>query len=116
MENLAAIADASALTCPDCGGGLWELKEKPPLRYRCHTGHAFTAMSLAHAQSESSEHALWDSVRRLKEKEMLLRRLALVNRARGDHAQADAGERRADQARQRANEIVAMIESDERSA
>lgn len=42
MENLWAVGQSSGLTCPDCGGGLWEIKESKPLRYRCHTGHAFT--------------------------------------------------------------------------
>jgi two-component system chemotaxis response regulator CheB len=92
MENLSAIADPSTLTCPDCGGGLWELREQKPLRYRCHTGHAYSPLSLASAQQESAEHALWASIRALRERQLLLRRLASVATATGDQAQADAGE------------------------
>lgn len=50
MENLAAAGTPSALTCPDCGGGLWEINDAKPLRYRCHTGHGFSALSLENAQ------------------------------------------------------------------
>lgn len=113
MGNLAAIAEPSTLSCPDCGGSLWELKDRKPLRYRCHTGHAFTAASLGFAQGESAEHSLWGGVRALQEREYLLRRLARVARAQGDHAQADAGERQADNARARADELVRMIEHTE---
>jgi two-component system, chemotaxis family, protein-glutamate methylesterase/glutaminase len=34
------------LTCPDCGGPLWELHNDSLQRYRCRLGHAFTATSL----------------------------------------------------------------------
>src|SRR5262249_23748837 len=36
----------SVLTCPECGGTLWELEEGKVLRFRCHTGHSFSVESL----------------------------------------------------------------------
>jgi two-component system chemotaxis response regulator CheB len=56
------------LTCPDCGGVIWRVGEAEPLRYRCHTGHAFSNASLNAAQERSVEEALWISVRRLQER------------------------------------------------
>jgi two-component system chemotaxis response regulator CheB len=41
MEKLSRHRGPSPLTCPDCGGGLWEMNDTRPLRYRCHTGHAY---------------------------------------------------------------------------
>ena len=116
MENLDAVAERSAFTCPDCGGGLWEIKDKRPLRYRCHTGHAFTARSLETLQSEVAEHALWSSVRSLKERELLLRRLATVSRATGDEHQASAGLQEAERLRSQIEALVEMIESQTASA
>jgi two-component system, chemotaxis family, protein-glutamate methylesterase/glutaminase len=113
MENLSALAEPSALTCPDCGGGLWELKDQRPLRYRCHTGHGFTATSLEAAQAESAEHALWSSVRALQERELLLRRLATVADATGDRPQAEAGRRAADQVREQARQLSKLTRRDE---
>jgi two-component system chemotaxis response regulator CheB len=44
----------------------------PQLRFRCHTGHAYTAASLMAAIDEGIEDALWSGVRALHEAEMLL--------------------------------------------
>ncbi len=93
---MSALGALSALTCPECGGGLWELKGAKPLRYRCHTGHGYSARTLENAQAGMAEHALWSSVRALQGRELLLRRLATVAEATRDSAQAEVGRRRAD--------------------
>lgn len=116
MENLEAVARPSALTCPDCGGSLWEMNEARPLRYRCHTGHAFTARSLENLQSQVTEHAMWSSVRSLKEREVLLRRLAGVSRATGDEHQASAGEAEAERLGGRIRTLIELIGGETASA
>ena len=93
LENLQAIAKPSAFTCPDCGGALFELNDKRPVRYRCHTGHGFTLRSLACLQEEVSDAALWTSLRALQEKQAILRRLA---QTQGACAQAQEALREAD--------------------
>ncbi|NML45204.1 chemotaxis protein CheB [Ramlibacter sp. G-1-2-2] len=111
MENLASIATPSSLTCPDCGGALWEVEDVQPLRYRCHTGHAFSARSLEHAQAEAGEHALRGSVRALQEREILLRRMATVALGTGDQRQADAALRRAEQLREQVRLLLTFTET-----
>ena len=44
---------ASALTCPECRGVLHEMRDSRLLRFRCRAGHAWSALSLAHAQAEA---------------------------------------------------------------
>ncbi len=78
MADLATIGDPSGFTCPDCGGALFELMEGGPARYLCHTGHGFSLHSLASAQGEMTEEALWAALRALQEKEGILRRLAVA--------------------------------------
>jgi two-component system chemotaxis response regulator CheB len=112
MENLAAVAIPSTLTCPDCGGSLWEIKKVHPLRYRCHTGHAFTARNLENAQAQDAEHSLWSSLRSLKEREMLLRRLATVAQGLGDAAQAEVGRNQADKVHAQAELLTRLIAQD----
>jgi two-component system, chemotaxis family, protein-glutamate methylesterase/glutaminase len=116
MDNLARVAQPSSLTCPDCGGGLWEIKDTKPLRYRCHTGHAYSAKALDSAQAKTAEHALWSSVRALQEREMLLRRLANVAEATGDKAQAEVGRLQADRVKAQVEELSRMVSGELNSA
>ena len=66
----------SPITCPECGGALWEHEEGGVLRFKCHVGHAFTRESLATAQGHAVEATLWIALRSLEERADLLRRLA----------------------------------------
>jgi two-component system, chemotaxis family, protein-glutamate methylesterase/glutaminase len=83
-ENLAERADAddpragtiTGLTCPECGGALWEHDENGVLRFKCHVGHAYTADSLEAGQSGALESALWAALRSLQERADLFRRLS----------------------------------------
>ena len=38
--------EPSGLTCPECGGALWEQQEGELIRFRCHVGHAYSAESM----------------------------------------------------------------------
>ncbi|SAK70486.1 chemotaxis protein CheB [Caballeronia glebae] len=78
-EDLERLGHRSSMTCPDCGGVIWRIGEGYPLRYRCHTGHAFSATSLEEQQRSGAEDALWSAVRRLEEKRLLVQeQLALA--------------------------------------
>ncbi|GAA3930374.1 chemotaxis protein CheB [Hymenobacter algoricola] len=78
VVSLGTPAEASQLgrqvplTCPDCGGSLWQLENGRVLRYRCHTGHAFTADSLLKESQEALEESLWVAIRMLEERKTLL--------------------------------------------
>ena len=80
FEHLRAIADPSPLTCPECHGGLWELRDASPRRYRCHTGHGFTARTLSLAVEEATDKALWNALRALHERASVLSQLAAGSR------------------------------------
>lgn len=111
MEHLEAIGARAPLTCPDCGGSLWEMNNPKPLRYRCHTGHAYTVTSLHRAQQDASEHALRQSVRALRERELLLRRVAAIATATGDRAQAQAGLAAAERLHDQIRSVIAMADT-----
>jgi two-component system chemotaxis response regulator CheB len=80
MEHLSAIGKPSVLACPDCHGTLWEILDSRPQRYRCHTGHGFTARTLQ-AMAEANEEAVSNAMRTLQEREILLRQMADQRRA-----------------------------------
>ncbi len=72
INEIKKIADHTDFTCPDCGGGLWAIKNDPVHRYRCHTGHVYTEHRLHDLQDGNIEESLWVAIRMLEEKENLV--------------------------------------------
>lgn len=68
MEQLQGIGKPSGYTCPECSGALWKINGAVPPRFRCHTGHSFSARVLSELQDQTIEAALWSSLRALQEK------------------------------------------------
>src|SRR5690348_9559188 len=66
----------SVLTCPQCGGVLWEMDDEQQLRYRCHVGHEFDGERLLAQHSDGLASALQAAVRALRENASISRRLA----------------------------------------
>jgi two-component system chemotaxis response regulator CheB len=62
-------------TCPDCHGALTQLVEGNIIRYRCHTGHAYTISALLSEVTDSVESMLYQSMRGLEETKMLLQNI-----------------------------------------
>ncbi len=83
VDELEKIGRLTPLTCPECGGVLWQSENEPLLRLRCHTGHAFSAKSYLDGQSEIIEYSLWAAVQHLQERTKLLRKMAEKEREKG---------------------------------
>jgi two-component system chemotaxis response regulator CheB len=75
---------SSGFACPDCGGALFELKERDFDRYRCGVGHAYSPETLLSKQSDSFENALWIALRAMEESAALCARLAARSQNRND--------------------------------
>ncbi|QKG54125.1 chemotaxis protein CheB [Hymenobacter sp. BRD67] len=75
-EQVTQLGHQVPLTCPDCGGSLWELRQGSVLRYRCHTGHAFTADALAESSQHALEETMWVALRMMEERKNLLASIA----------------------------------------
>jgi two-component system, chemotaxis family, protein-glutamate methylesterase/glutaminase len=71
-----AQSHATSLTCPDCGGSIWEVGNGNNTQYRCHVGHIYSIESMLSGQGNTLESALWTAVRLLEERAALLKRLA----------------------------------------
>lgn len=83
MERADTPGTLSSLTCPECGGPIYELQDGKLIRFRCRSGHAFSYESMAAEQSEAVEEALWAAVNTLMESFQLSERLARDSRHRG---------------------------------
>lgn len=72
LPSVETLGDQVPFNCPECGGVLWQIAEGQFLRYRCHTGHAFTSAALLAIQSEKIEETLWTALRMFEERQNLL--------------------------------------------
>ncbi len=78
IGEVMKLGELSPFACPECHGVLTEVTEGSLKRFRCHTGHAYTADTLLFALSETVEQSLWNAIRGLEESMMLLNHI-------GDH-------------------------------
>jgi two-component system, chemotaxis family, protein-glutamate methylesterase/glutaminase len=85
--GLEQLGEASRYACPECHGVLLQIKEAGRLRFRCHTGHAYSLDSLIAAVNLGIEDAIWNALRALEEGALYMRHLA-------SHLE-DAGQREA---------------------
>ncbi|PSF07026.1 chemotaxis protein CheB [Marinobacter halophilus] len=72
LPSVEALGHQVPYNCPDCGGVLWQMEEGSLLRYRCHTGHAFTSSALLAQQTVKVEETLWVALRMFEERQNLL--------------------------------------------
>jgi two-component system, chemotaxis family, protein-glutamate methylesterase/glutaminase len=76
MEQMTRFRTISPITCPECHGSLQEIVNGKLVRYRCHTGHAFTLATLSARQADEWERALYSAYRAQQERALVVRRMA----------------------------------------
>lgn len=76
LPSVNALGEQVPFNCPDCGGVLWKMDMDSSLRYRCHTGHAYTAASLLAEQTKKIEETMWIALRMFEERKNLLNTIA----------------------------------------
>jgi two-component system chemotaxis response regulator CheB len=75
---------------------LVRVREGSIVRYRCHTGHAFSLETLLAEVNEEIDSTLWAALRAIEERILLLEELAQLAQARGEfEAERDLLERAA---------------------
>ncbi|MEU8268349.1 chemotaxis protein CheB [Sphaerisporangium sp. NPDC049002] len=65
----------SGVSCPECGGPVYEASTGSDPRYECRLGHGWSSESMVAGHSESVERALWVAILRLEERLRLLERM-----------------------------------------
>ncbi|WP_026463213.1 chemotaxis protein CheB [Adhaeribacter aquaticus] len=110
MDNLGKRAPYS---CPDCGGSLWEInkEEKGITRFRCHSGHAYTDLSLLSGMNSALEETLWVAMRTLEERRNMLINLATQDTNRGNKKWADVQRERAEEMKVHIERIRYILEA-----
>ncbi len=82
VSRVNGLGSQVPYNCPNCGGVLWQMDPSGAQRYRCHTGHSFTAAALLTSQSEKIEETLWVSLRMFEERKNLLNNMGAKERHR----------------------------------
>lgn len=108
------LGEPSKYACPECHGVLLAVKDGVPPRFRCHTGHAYTLESLLSEMDEGIEDSLWNAIRALEERAMLMRSAA--EHLRNVHGDGDEMRMRAEETQRRADLVrqAVLSESDVR--
>jgi two-component system chemotaxis response regulator CheB len=116
MEANEMPGTLSSFTCPECRGPLWELRDGELVRFRCRSGHAFTADSMLAQQSETLEQALWIALNTLNESALMAERLAKEARERNHRRVAERFDEKVRRNQQGAAMIQQVLESGEAAA
>lgn len=77
-KGILQFGQLSPYTCPECHGVLSRLQNGNIVRYRCHTGHAYSSDALIASITEKIEDSLYSALRGMDESIMMLNHL-------GDH-------------------------------
>lgn len=109
VRRTDAIGSLSAFACPECNGPLWQIDGEAIDRYRCHTGHAFTARALVEDLADATERALWVALQTMEERSRMLRRLAKQEHVRGRVRSGDRFAERAEEIQDHAGSIRALL-------
>jgi two-component system chemotaxis response regulator CheB len=74
--GITRLGEPSIYACPECHGVLLQLQEGDRVRFRCHTGHAYSVDSLLADITEKTGESLWSAIRALEEGVLLMRHMA----------------------------------------
>jgi two-component system chemotaxis response regulator CheB len=105
-----ASGDPVTSVCPECGGVLSERSEAGVMVWECRVGHRYSPESLADAQADSVEAALWAAIRVLEDRSRLLERMADQFDRSGQKRSARSFRRRAASARDQAQIVRGALE------
>lgn len=110
-EDLDRLGERSPLTCPECGGALWRVLDDRLLRYRCHTGHAFSVLSLEEGHEKAEEDAIWTAIRAVNERVIFARERQKWAERIGDRKKVEVEQARIDEGAQLMDALRAAVRS-----
>lgn len=110
LPSVNALGEQMPFNCPGCGGVLWQVANGKSTRYRCHTGHAYTAATLLAEQTAKLEETMWVALRMFEERKNLLTTIAKENTG----AASRSAQERADLSQVHIERIRKILMSDDK--
>ena len=105
------LGEPSSFACPECHGVLDQLTEGSRIRFRCHTGHAYSAESLLAEIREQIEVQLWNAIRAMQEGNLMMQAMADHVHERHSPAASATLRERADELHRQADTLRQMVTS-----
>jgi two-component system chemotaxis response regulator CheB len=112
-SGIMKIGQLSPYTCPECHGVLLQLNEGNIIRFRCHTGHAYSLNALLTEVTESIETSLWKTLRGIEESELLMNHIAEHLHKANDGEMAELFLQKSQETRKRAELVRQAVMSNE---
>lgn len=112
ISGIEAVEDIGRRTnygCPDCGGGIWEIKENKHTRYRCQIGHSYSEIDFLKTQSEKLEGTLWVALRLMEERYNFLNKVGREEKANGLNKMSSAHFDRASELKIHIDELKTLL-------
>ena len=103
------LGKVSPYTCPDCHGVLIQIEEGTIVRFRCHTGHAFSLKTLMAGINDAIDSSLWATLRAVEERVMLLRQMEQLALRSGANGAAAQWRQQADDSEQRLQPLRDLV-------
>jgi two-component system chemotaxis response regulator CheB len=103
--GILSMGELTTFTCPECKGALVSINEGKMVRFRCHTGHAFTASTLLAGITLQVEEKLWESMQALEATNLLLIQIADHYKTAGNHKAAREFKKKADEMTKRSKVV-----------
>jgi two-component system, chemotaxis family, protein-glutamate methylesterase/glutaminase len=108
-RGVMRMGEISPNTCPECHGVLVKIREGKIIRFRCHTGHAFSLGTLLADVNDSIDASLWNAIRAIEERALVLREMEEIARSENRTAAAKLLAKQAEEAEQRAQRIRDLV-------
>jgi two-component system, chemotaxis family, protein-glutamate methylesterase/glutaminase len=99
------MGELTTFSCPECKGALVSIGEGEMIRFRCHTGHAYTSSTLLAGVTIQIEEKLWEAMQALEATNMLLRQISEHYNKSGKKEAAKLFKQKADEIAKRARTI-----------
>lgn len=109
LSSVNAVGSQVPFNCPGCGGVLWKIGSDSSLRFRCHTGHAYTSASLLAEQTSKIEETMWTALRMFEERKNLLTEISRGKKGVGSRSALE----RAEMSQVHIDRIRSILKSDD---
>jgi two-component system chemotaxis response regulator CheB len=103
------LGKVSAYSCPDCHGVLVQIEEGTIVRFRCHSGHAFSLKTLMAEINDAIDNSLWATLRAVEERVMLLRQMQELAQVSGMSSEAAQLRQQADDSEKRLQPLRELV-------